>query len=171
MYFIPLMPTTKPTRFAAIIMRILPTAPMAHTCLYHQRFSFWKMRQSVDSDTYVEQTKKTDLVAAQEPSRPQLWQNEQHDEPAPRKETKRQVMPQSDERKHHNAVKNDPLASAQGNVNVSTQPNALERCAFWTPKQRITPRYPQIITPVPASPEPKSRVIICHTSQHIFWRI
>ena len=35
-YPIPSVPMTNPTKFADNIMRMLNTAPMAHTCLYHQ---------------------------------------------------------------------------------------------------------------------------------------
>ena len=37
MYPIPSVPMTNPTKFADNIIRMLNTAPMAHTCLYHHR--------------------------------------------------------------------------------------------------------------------------------------
>ena len=37
MYSIPSVPSTNPTRFALIIIKILPTAPSAQMCLYQGR--------------------------------------------------------------------------------------------------------------------------------------
>lgn len=39
-YETPSVPMTNPTRLAAIIMRILNTAPIAQTCLYHGLFPY-----------------------------------------------------------------------------------------------------------------------------------
>ena len=42
---------TKPTRFAAIIMRMLNTAPMAQTCLYHGLFPY--CNRQVSSEDHI----------------------------------------------------------------------------------------------------------------------
>jgi len=57
-------------------------------------------------------------------------------------------MPQRNERENHDAVDDHPFAPAQRDVNV--------------------PRYPRVVAPVPASPEPERRVVVSHASEHVF---
>jgi hypothetical protein len=52
-----------------------------------------------------------------------LRQDEERDEPAPRKEAEGQVVPERDEREDEQARKDDAPASAERNVNVSAKPS------------------------------------------------
>jgi hypothetical protein len=99
----------------------------------------------------------------------QFRQYKQTDEPAPREQLEREVVPERDECKDEQGGKSGVATATYGDVDV---PRCQDRTSLQHAKGgENVPDDPKIVASMPTPPEAQSRVIVGHASDHVLGRL
>jgi len=94
--------------------------------------------------------KVTHLGSWQHSPSNQLWNEEQADQPPPRKELERQIVPERDKREDEDARGEDISRPSEWNVDVPVR--ILNDRENWSSSVQL-PDNPEVVTSVPALPK------------------